>query len=79
MGKMLMAFDVDTDALADTLERMADGVRSGDIGIKRVNTDHDARIDDASEFGFSMTFVTSHEFADVVDGIEYETDDGGDE
>jgi len=44
--RTLTGLDVDTDALADTFERIADGLRSNDIGIETVETNHVARVDE---------------------------------
>jgi hypothetical protein len=72
--KRLQAFDVDTEALADTFERMAEGLRTGDVGLQAIETGHRARVEDVSEFELAIEFVATHEYDDVVDGIEYETD-----
>lgn len=72
--KRLQGFDVDTDALADTFERMAEGLRTGDVALNAIETGHRARVDDVSVFDLDVEFVASHEYEDVVDGIEYETD-----
>lgn len=74
MTRRLNGFDVDTDALADTFERVAEGLRSGDVALNAVETGHRARVDDASEFELAIEFIASHGYEDVVDGIEYETE-----
>jgi len=73
--RTLTAFDVDTDALADALERMAEGVRgSGGVMVEEVETGHVARVEDTSAFDFRLRFAADYEYRDVVDAIEYETE-----
>jgi len=70
--RTLTAFDVDTDALADTFDRMADGLRSGDVLVERLESGHVADVDDPSDFRFDMEFKATHGFVDVTDPIEYD-------
>lgn len=70
----LNALDVDTDVLAEAFERVADGLRTNDIGLKAVETNHKARADDVSTFELSIEFVASADYEDAVDAIEYEVD-----
>jgi hypothetical protein len=75
--RTLQAFDVDTDALADALERMADGIRDGGIMVEEIETRHRAVIEDPSTFDFRLRYVAKDEYEDVVDAIQY--DSGADE
>jgi len=75
--RTLTAFDVDTDALADAFDRMADGIRSGDVAINEVESNHVAVVEDPSKFYLGIEFVADEAFEDVVDPIEYDT--GADE
>jgi uncharacterized protein YqfB (UPF0267 family) len=70
--RTLTAFDVDTDALADTFDRMADGLRSDDVLVERLESGHVADAGDHSEFRFDMEFKTTHGFVDVTDPIAYD-------
>jgi len=70
--RTLTAFDVDTDALADTFERLADGLRSHEVLVDRLETGHVAEVEDASAFRFEMDYKASHGFVDVTDAIEYD-------
>jgi len=70
--RTLTAFDVDTDALADTFDRMADGLRSGDVLVDELITREVASVDDAADFRFEMAYHATHGFVDVTDVIEYD-------
>lgn len=72
--RTLTAFDVDTEALADTFERMADGLRSNDVLIDRLQTQSIAEVDDMADFRFEMAYHATHGFVDVTDVIEYDVD-----
>lgn len=74
--RTLNAFDVDTDALADTFGRIAAGLRDGDILVEEVETRHRAVVDDPSTFDLRLEFAATQAYEDVVDGIEYDTDGG---
>jgi len=70
--RTLTAFDVDTDALADTFDRMADGLRSRDVLVDELITREVASVDDAADFRFEMAYHATHGFVDVTDVIEYD-------
>lgn len=72
--KRLSAYDVDTDAVADALRRLADGVDDHDVAIERIRTAQDADVDDLVGCEFTIEYVTTHRYADVVDVLRYATD-----
>lgn len=72
--RTLTAFDVDTEALADALERMAEGIRGSGVMVEEVETGHKAVVEAPTEFELRLQFAANHDFVDVVDAIEYETD-----
>lgn len=73
--RTLQAFDVDTDALADAFERIADGLRDGGVMVEEVETGHKAIVEAPTEFSLSLRFAASHEYVDAIDAIEYDVDD----
>lgn len=76
--RTLQAFDVDTDELADRLERLADGIRgSGGVMVKEVESGHAAIIEEPSEFELRIKYAAEADYEGVVDPIKYEsrTDD----
>lgn len=72
MVRTLNGYDVDTEALADTFERMADGLRSGDVLVDRLETTHMTKADASSDFEFAMRYKATHGYVDVADAIEYD-------
>jgi hypothetical protein len=70
--RTLQAFDIDTDALADALERMADGIRGSGVMVEEVETGHRAVVEDVSTFTLRLRFAATEEYVDVVDAIEYD-------
>lgn len=73
MPRYLSGIDVDTDALADALRRLADGIDDRAVNLTYASTDHRAHVDDPSEFGFTIECVATHGYEDVVDIIRYAT------
>ena len=70
--------DIDTDALAETLERVAEGVREGEIMIQHADTATHAPGASVTEFELSLTFLATYDYADVTDPLDYtpvDTDD----
>lgn len=70
--RTLTAFDVDTDALADTFDRLADGLRSNDVLVDELVAREVVTVEDAADFRFEMAYHTTHGFVDVTDVIEYD-------
>ena len=70
--RTLTAFDVDVDALADTFDRMADGLRSGDVLVDELIAREVVSVEDAADFRFEMAYHATHGFVDVTDVIEYD-------
>ena len=70
--RTLTAFDVDTDALAETFDRMADGLRSGDVLVDELVAREVVAVEDAADFRFEMAYHATHGFVDVTDAIEYD-------
>jgi len=74
--RTLTAFDVDTDALAETFDRMADGLRSGDVLVDELVAREVVDVDAPdADFRFEMAYHATHGFVDVTDAIEYDVDD----
>jgi len=71
--RTLQGFDVDPEALADTLERIAEGIRENGVMIEEVETGHKATTEEASTIELRIQFAARHGFEDVADAIEYDT------
>lgn len=69
--RRLSGFDVDTDALAASLRRIADGIEDTGIALMHVDSWHDTDPEDASAVGLSIEYAPSHAYVDVVDVIRY--------
>jgi len=72
--KYLTGFDVDTDAFADALRRLAEGIDDGDVVLHDASTDHRIDVEEPSRFGLSFDYSATHAYEDVVDVIRYATD-----
>ena len=72
--KYLTGFDVDIDAFADALRRLADGIEDKDVVLHDASTDHRLTTEDPSRFGLSFDYSATHAYEDVVDVIRYATD-----
>lgn len=70
--RTLTSYDVDTDALADVFERMADGLRSHDVLVDELIARESVTAEDMADFRFEMAYHATHGFVDVTDPIEYD-------
>ena len=78
--KILSGHDMDTEAFAQTLRDIAEGIESHDIDIEEAKTAEHAKADDVTEFILAFKYNASTEYVDRVGKIEYVTDEdeGGD-
>lgn len=74
-NKYVSGIDVDTDALAGALRRLADGVEAGDVAITSASTSNDVNEPtDPAEQSLALSYYVTHRYADVVDTIQFATD-----
>ena len=74
MRKTLAACDVDTDELANRLERLADGIRGDGIFLVEAESGHKTKLDEMSKFELRLKYAVTHDSVDVIDPIGYVTD-----
>lgn len=73
--RMLSGFDIDTDAFATELRRLADGIERNEVHLKSVDgAQVVSAADDIAEFGLSFDFVATTHYADVVEMVQFATE-----